>query len=70
MEDILPALHLAVVIKQILGKHWKDIIIYYRLHPFLRTVFLRPSAEITVSDAEPFPQGLIPDNLFVQLNNL
>ena len=45
MQDVVPALHLAVIVKPVFLKHWKNVVIDNRLHPFIRSSFFCSAAE-------------------------
>ena len=70
MEDIIPVLYLAVIVKPVFRKHGQNVIIYDRLHPVIGTSIFRLAAEIAVSDTESFSEGFISPDCSIEFDDL
>ena len=70
MEDIIPVLYLAVLVKPVFRNHRQNVIIYNSLHPVIGTSIFRLAAKIAVSDTESFSEGFISPDRFIELDDL
>ena len=70
MEDIIPVLDLAVIVKPVFRKHGQNVIIYDSLHPVIGTSIFRLAAKIAVSDTESFSEGFISPDRSIEFDDL